>query len=311
MKKRKSHVVGVVYCIDLMLTGIALCVFALFHHVLPRKGTSENYTIAESKTQTTWRDTFSSKFSDGVIMTEDGYSSPNVSIQIETHTMGNDKSSTTYYVADVYVADITCFQTCFADDSYGSGYRDTIGNMAVINQALLAINGDYYGNSDEGVVIRNGVVYRSEKTSADVCVLYRDGTMKVYDGESFDIQEAIDNQAYQAWTFGPMLLDEQGGVCTTFASSKRIQSKNPRSAIGYYEPGHYCFVTVDGRNEGGSSGMTLEEMSKLFHELGCVSAYNLDGGKSSVMIFEGEVVNQPYDGGRESSDCLVIKEVAE
>lgn len=311
MKKHKRRVAFVVYGIDLMLTGIALCVFALFHHVLPRKGTSENYTIAESETQTTWRETFSSKFSDEIIIADNSYCSPNVSIQIDTHTMGSGQSSITYYVADVYVADITCFQTCFAKNAYGTGYRDTIGNMSALNQALLAMNGDYYGNSEEGVVIRNGVVYRSEKTSADVCVLYRDGTMKVYSGDSFDIQEAVSNQAYQAWTFGPMLLDQQGSVCSTFSTSKRIQSKNPRSAIGYYEPGHYCFVTVDGRNEGESCGMTLGELSQLFYDLGCVSAYNLDGGKSSVMVFDNSIVNQPYDGGRESSDCLVIKEVSE
>ncbi len=246
---------------------------------------------------------FADRYTDTVVVTENSYTSPDVSITVTEETSGN----ITYYVADIYVRDITCFQSALARDTYGSGFRDSITDMAVLNDALLAINGDYYGNTNEGVVIRNGVIYRANATNCDVCVLYYDGTMKVMPGSSFSVEEAVADGAWQAWTFGPALLDTDGSMLTSFASTNRIISANPRTAIGYYEPGHYCMIVVDGRGE--SAGITLPDLSRLFYDLGCTAAYNLDGGNSSVMVWNSEVINQPSGGGRESSDALLIAEV--
>ena len=131
--------------------------------------------------------------------------------------------------------------------------------------------------------------------------------MRVMPGDSFSAEDAIADGAWQAWTFGPALLDTDGSALTGFSSTGRIISANPRTAIGYYEPGHYCMVVVDGRGE--SAGMTLPELSQLFSDLGCAAAYNLDGGNSSVMVWQDAVINDPSGGGRESSDALLIAEV--
>ena len=244
-------------------------------------------------------------FTDTVVVTENSYTSPDIAITVTEETALNGR--VTYSLADIYVRDITCFQSALARDTYGSGYRDSISDMAALNSALLAINGDYYGNTNEGVVIRNGVIYRANRTNCDVCVLYYDGTMRVMPGSAFSVEEAIAGGAWQAWTFGPALLDTDGSPLTSFASTGRIISANPRTAIGYYEPGHYCLVVVDGRGE--SAGITLPDLSQLFYELGCTAAYNLDGGKSSVMVWQDAVINNPSGGGRESSDALLIAEV--
>ncbi len=111
---------------------------------------------------------FADKYTDEVIETENSYSSPDLSITVNEVNDGN----VTYYVADIYVRDITCFQTALASDTYGSGFRDSIAGMAALKGALLAVNGDYYGNTSEGVVIRNGTIYRANPTDCDVCVLY-------------------------------------------------------------------------------------------------------------------------------------------
>ncbi len=246
---------------------------------------------------------FADKYTDEVIETENSYSSPDLSITVSEVNDGN----ITYYLADIYMRDITCFQTALADDTYGSGFRDSIAGMAALKGALLAVNGDYYGNTSEGVVIRNGTIYRANATDCDVCVLYYDGTMKVMPGSSFSVEEAVADGAWQAWTFGPALLGSSGETLTNFFSPNRIIAANPRTAIGYYEPGHYCLVVVDGRGE--SAGITLPQLSELFHELGCSAAYNLDGGNSSIMVWGDEVINNPSGGGRESSDALLIAEV--
>lgn len=248
---------------------------------------------------------FADKYTDTVVVTENSYSSPDISITVTEETAAGGRI--TYYLADIYVRDITCFQSALARGTYGSGYRDSVSDMAYLSNALIAINGDYYGNTREGVVIRNGVIYRANRTDCDVCVLYYDGRMEVMPGSSFDMQEAIENGAWQAWTFGPALLDTDGSVLTSFASTNRIISANPRTAIGYYEPGHYCMIVVDGRGE--SAGISLPDLSQLFYDLGCTAAYNLDGGNSSVMVWQDAVINDPSGGGRESSDALLIAEV--
>lgn len=252
---------------------------------------------------------FVDKFTDTVVSTDHTYSSKNISITVDQYTEGSGQNIITYYVADIYIADIESFQSGFADDTYGIGYTERVLSMDGFLNAVLAMNGDYYGNGGNGVVIRNGEVYRNSTSNLDVCVLYYDGTMKTFSPKEFDVEQVIADGAWQAWSFGPELLDDTGSSKTDFNTDGHVRNTNPRSAIGYYEPGHYCFVVVDGRQNGYSVGLNIIELSKLFEELGCTSAYNMDGGRSSEMTFNDATVNRPCDGGREVSDCILIKEV--
>lgn len=246
-----------------------------------------------------WGDEFSDKFTDGeVIKTDSSYMSENVNV---TMTMVQE-NGVTYYVQDIYVRSIENLKTAFAEDTYGKAVTDWVLDMAVENDAVTAINGDYYGVESGGAVIRNGVLYRDD-ANADVLILYYDGTIKSFLADEFDADLEMANGAYQAWNFGPVLV-EDGTALTSFSS--RISSANPRTAIGYVEPGHYVFVTVDGRQAGYSSGMTLRQLSETMEDLGCQVAYNLDGGQTSTMTFGGEIANQPYKGGRLTSDIIFI-----
>jgi exopolysaccharide biosynthesis protein len=212
------------------------------------------------------------------------------------------ENGVTYYVQDIYVRSIENLQTAFAEDTYGKAVTDWVQDMAIENNAVAAINGDYYGVESGGVVIRNGVLYRDD-ANADVLVLYYDGTMKAFSSGEFDAENEMANGAYQAWNFGPVLV-EDGVALTSFSS--RISGANPRTAIGYIEPGHYVFVAVDGRQAGYSNGMTLKQLAAAMEELGCQLAYNLDGGQTSTMTFGDEIANQPYKGGRLTSDIIFI-----
>lgn len=320
--KNKKMPIWKMVVIDISLIITSLCVFALFHHVLPMTRQSEdlvvdsssdkNNSVEESTNESdnvSWSEKFKDYFSDTVVSTENTYKSSNISITVDKKTQGSGSSLVTYYVADIYVLDIECFKTYFAEDTYGSGYRESVLSMDNDTNALIAINGDYYGNQNNSLVIRNGIVYKSDSTNSDICILYHDGTMKTYSPGEVDIDEVVEGGAYQGWTFGPMLLDNNKKALTSFNTSHRLESENPRTGIGYYEPGHYCMVVIDGRSEGYSEGVTLSEMATIFEELGCESAYNLDGGKSSVMTFNNGIVNQPVGGGRTVSDCLTIQEV--
>jgi exopolysaccharide biosynthesis protein len=76
-----------------------------------------------------------------------------------------------------------------------------------------------------------------------------------------------------------------------------VRRANPRSGIGYIEPGHYIAIVVDGRQKDYSVGMPIWDFADLFAEYGCTVAYNLDGGLSAAMIFMGEQLNS-HNGNR-------------
>lgn len=321
---------------DLAMAAVILLVFALFHHVLPRRAQAMATLVDPGLLTTPPPDTavvlagvetaaagapaqaqppalamtpapvpgdFSAAFPD----TDTGVNALHSyqSDQLRIAVSMVQEHDITYYVADVWVRNISSFRTAFAKGQFGTGIHQQPKKIADANHAIFAITGDYCGARNSGVVVRNGDLYR-DSVSSDVCVLYADGTMATYAQADFRMSDAMGANVWQAWGFGPRLLDDAGGAITAFDSA--IKGKNPRSAIGYYEPGHYCFVTVDGRQEGYSVGMTLAELSQLFASLGCKAAFNLDGGATAEMLFGGELVNRPCKGGRESSDIICFSE---
>lgn len=91
-------------------------------------------------------------------------------------------TSIKYTVADIYISDISCFKTAFANDTFGIGHSEKFTDMSKRIKSILAVNGDSYNNNrhkDSGTIIRNGVIYRSAPTNVETCVLNTDGTMKI------------------------------------------------------------------------------------------------------------------------------------
>lgn len=227
-------------------------------------------------------------------------------LTISKYEVGEGEDKITYYAADLYVSNVQYLQTAFAEGKYGKNIRAYPDEISEENQALFAISGDFYGNSTRGVVIRNGILYRQNVNDADICVLYLDGTMETYSPEEFDGDVVIARGAWQAWTFGPQLLDGTGSVLDSFLTTPYLNKENPRCAIGYVEPGHYMLVTVDGRQEGYSRGVTITELAQLMADLGCKTAYNLDGGNSACMYYNGSYVNQSSGDERAISDIIYV-----
>ena len=268
-------------------------------------GTAEQLSPTAALDPGNWRVKFADKFTGGEVeQTDTSYRSANISVTIEKV----QRENLTYFVADIYVAELKYFRTAFAKEADTMGNEALTTTIAQENNAIIAINGDYcLNNWSTGVIIRNGQPYKDKKPSADQFVLYYDGTMKSIPPEAFDYDTVVAQGVYQVWSWGPMLLDN-GQVMTDFNMPDSFGGLNPRTAIGYYEPGHYCFVVVEGRQTY-SEGIKLPELSQLFLDLGCTEAYNLDGGRTSEMAFFGEMVNQPLaDGRRECSDIIYIGE---
>ena len=249
---------------------------------------------------TPWREKFADKFTTGAVEKTDWtYKSAKVNIRIDKV----QAEDLVYFFADIYIADLACFRSAFAKRAEVMGEREPASDVANENGAILAINGDHCVDNN-GPVIRNGRLFRDE-TFADALVLLPDGSMETYSADQLDMSHVIASQAWQVWTFGPMLLDN-GQPKSEFNST--LNKANPRTAVGYFEPGHYCFLVVDGRQAKYSEGMTLTQLSQFFYEKGCTVAFNLDGGRSSEMVFLGKTINRPYDGGRATTDILMIVE---
>jgi len=204
------------------------------------------------------------------------------------------------------VQDIACIANSFAGGEYGGGAASMEELFSQCPGAVVAINGDYYTQHYNGPIVRDGVVYQGYvQKEWDVAALLTSGEFVTYEYRTLDREAFEALNAYHTWVFGPALLDEAGKAKTSFRSN--VQAENPRSVIGYYEPGHYGFLAVDGRTDA-SRGMTMEQLSRLCEQLGFVRAYNLDGGRSSMLIAESGPLGEPYRGGRGVSDAIVVRD---
>jgi exopolysaccharide biosynthesis protein len=219
-----------------------------------------------------------------------------------------------YFVADVTLTDATQLTSAFAKDSFGTNIIAYTSAIAADNDAVFAINGDYYGFRDDGIVIRDGVIYRDLPARTGLA-FYLDGTMQVYDETQTTAQALLDAGVWNTLSFGQALIDngviasdlDYVEIDTNFGNHS-IQGDNPRTGIGIIDANHFVFVVVDGRSKGYSRGVSLTEFAQIFKDLGATEAYNLDGGGSSTMYFMGRVVNNPLGENKErgTSDILYI-----
>jgi len=87
-----------------------------------------------------------------------------------------------------------------------------------------------------------------------------------------------------------------------------VRQRNPRTMVGVDERGRVLLVAVDGRQAGRSAGLSILEAAQVMRALGAVTAMNLDGGGSTTMVLEGQVVNRPSDpsGEREDGDAILM-----
>lgn len=308
--------------VDIAAAGAIVGGDYVFCYRMPHALAAANsQTVARTSSTGLWRTKYPDRFSDTPVSTADSYRDKNISITLtrRTYDSGTVDSSfggsyakygskVSYVLADVYVDRIECIGTAFAQDTYGVGFTEKLSDMSRRLGSILAVNGDSYSNNkhrQNGTIIRNGKVYRSAPATDETCVLYRDGTMRIFLPDELDPKALVADGAWQSWVFGPSLLDA-GRAKQSFFTWDYIRRSHPRTAIGYFEPGHYCLLTVDGRQRDWSRGMLLSEMAALFESLGCELAYNLDGGASTFMTFGPDVINSPYSPNNAVSDAIVI-----
>ena len=244
----------------------------------------------------------------------DSYESETLTIDIAREEWVFKSHKLKFLVARVRVVDPAQLRTAFAGDVYDKKMVEDTESIAERNGAVLAFNGDYYNHKDNvGIIIRNGQLYREKKVSRDLMTVDRNGLMETYllserQETPIPAEDLMLGGVVQSCEFGPALVRD--GEALEMPEKYFIYTndriREPRTAIGQTADGEYVVVVADGRRDGWSDkGMTLQELAQVFVEQGCVTAYNLDGGGSATLCFQGEIINKPAGGGqRRVSDII-------
>ena len=240
-------------------------------------------------------------------ITDTSYTDDNISITIKTYEVDN----TTVYVADVQLSSIDYLKTALADNTYGRNITETTSDIADSVNAILAINGDFYGAQNSGYVLRNGTLYRSSSDGdQDDLVINSDGSFSIINESETTAEELESEGALQVLSFGPALIENGEIAVDENDEVGKAMASNPRTAIAEISPLHYLFVVADGRTSE-SEGLSLYQLAAFLETQGVETAYNLDGGGSSTMVFNGTVINNPTTNGntiqeRSVSDIVYI-----
>ena len=236
-------------------------------------------------------------------ITETSYQDDNIQISLETFR----KYDTTIYVANITLSSADYLKTALAQNTFGTNITEKTSELAQEKNAIFAINGDYYGANNRGYVIKNGVLYRStirENSDYGDLVIYQDGTFGIIDETQISADQLIQDGVTNLFAFGPTLIKDSTITVSEHEEVGRAMSSNPRTAIGIVDSLHYIVLVSDGRTSE-SEGLSLYEVAEIMQEYGCSTAYNLDGGGSSTMYFNGQIINNPTTNGRKISERSV------
>ena len=236
-------------------------------------------------------------------VTDSSYKDENISINLTETTVNN----TQVYLADVTVSSSEYLKTAFAQNAFGTNVTAKTSETATDNNAILAVNGDYYGANSTGYVIRNGVVYRDtvrENSSNGDLAIYKDGSFKIIYEDQISAEQLVKDGVINLLAFGPALVENGEIAVGTNEEVGQAMASNPRTAIGIIDENHYIIVVSDGRTSE-SKGLSLYQMAEVMKSYGVKTAYNLDGGGSSTLYFNGQVINKPTTGGNKISERAV------
>ena len=265
---------------------------------------SESITTVKANTTSSSTSTTATNVS----TSDTSYSDDNISITLTEKTVSN----TQVYIADITVSSAEYLKTALAQNTFGTNVTAKTSITAANNNAILAVNGDYYGANSTGYVIRNGVVYRDtvrEDSSNGDLAIYKDGSFKIIYEDEISAEQLVKDGVVNLLAFGPSLVENGEIVVNTNSEVGQSMASNPRTAIGIIDENHYIIVVSDGRTSE-SQGLSLYELAEVMKSYGVKTAYNLDGGGSSTLFFNGQVINKPTTNGniseRAVSDIVYI-----
>lgn len=267
--------------------------------VLPQEIAAVESVSNETSTSTTDTKNTSNSSSFEPLITDNSYQDENINITLSSERV----DETTVYVADITVSDSSYLKTALANNTYGRNIKETTSAIAQEQQAILAINGDYYGFRDTGYVLRNGTLYR------DTPSIDKNGDFSIIKEAETSAEKLVEEDVQQVLSFGPALVEDGEVTVSEDEEVSQSMQSNPRTAIAQVGTNHYLVVVSEGRTDD-SQGLSLSELATVLKNHGAKTAYNLDGGGSTTLYFNGKVINQTVGGSgnseRSISDIVFI-----
>lgn len=235
------------------------------------------------------------------VITDSSYQDDHIQINLTEQRIHD----TAVYIANIWVDDPSYLKTALAQDSYGRNIKEKTSEMAQNHNAILAVNGDYYGAREQGYVLRNGILYRSEASQdREALVIGKDGSFKIIKEAQVSAEQLEQEGAAQVLSFGPALVTDGQVSVDEHSEVGQATYSNPRTAIAQVSENHYLMVVSDGRTSR-SEGLSLYQLAHILKDFGARTAYNLDGGGSSTMWFNGQIINEPVNHGSKISERRV------
>ena len=242
---------------------------------------------------------------DGYLPDNAGYHDDSLDIRIETFR----RDDTTVMAVYVTIADPSQLRTGIAG-SWISKRTAPVSKTLEKYGGVLGINGDYYTYHSQGIVVRNTQQVRMVPVKGrDTLIIDENGDFTILSPTTKEAFDAFEGQVVHAFCFGPGLvvdgqeLTDLDQVSMDNGKGKKTQ----RIALGQTGPLSYLILACEGPENPGSVGFDLLQMAALCKELGCINAYNLDGGSSSTIAMQGEKINSVSSNKiRYVSDIIVF-----
>lgn len=234
---------------------------------------------------------------DGWLPDNGGYHDDSLDIRVETFQW----DGTNVMAVRVKIADPTQLRTALAAPSYPSKQVAPVRTIMKKTNGVLGINDDYFSYHKDGIVVRNGIPLRERPNDGrDTLIIDDQGDFTILHPTTGEAWEAFEGRVVHAFCFGPGLVID-GEPMTDMDSVKLSCGKNKKTqriVLGQTGPLEYLILTCEGpeNTPKNTQGMTLTDMALLAKELGCINAYNLDGGSSSTVVLNGQKINALSSG---------------
>lgn len=241
------------------------------------------------------------------LFTEEGYEDDSIRVQLETR----EEKNRTWRIAWVEIASPTQLRTAVVGKPTATKGTAKVLAMANGNNAIVAINGDYYRDDPNKTTFeyRMGTKIRDKSNKAkDMLIIDENGDFHtfVHDGKNksaaLTFVKDTGHTIINAFTFGPALVHEGEELKMDKNYGYNPNGREPRSALGQLDTLSYVLVVCEGRND--SSGVTHQELADFMYSLGCKEAFNLDGGGSAALTYNGKYYNKLAGSERAVSDII-------
>ena len=203
---------------------------------------------------------------------------------------------------EVKIAHGSQLRRALSDNTYGSSVYMYPTQMAQNANAVVAINGDFYGHRSCGITIYQRQLYRFNPRTLENCFFTASGDMIFTHVGELNTEEEVkkfvqDNDITFSVSFGPILVENGEKKSTNTYLVGEVDIHYSRAAIGQVDKLHYLLMSI---NEEGvyKNRVTINQAADLIYAKGVPNAYALDGGQTATIVMNGETFNRP-DWGNE------------